>query len=70
MMALGAGIREPKYDRICWVQPENGSVGVISKPVVTGTGILVDFKEKNRRIPECAFFFVARLRIKDWWLLA
>jgi len=44
-MTLGAGIREPNYDCIHWM-----SVGAVSEPVVTGTGILVDVEEQIRRL--------------------
>jgi hypothetical protein len=46
-MTLGAGIREPNYDCIHqMLLKKSGSIGVVSDPIVTGTGILVDFVEQ------------------------
>jgi hypothetical protein len=38
------------------VEPENGSIGVVSEPVVAGTGMLVKFDEQIRGVRDLDIF--------------
>jgi hypothetical protein len=47
-MTLGMRIRQSNDVCIHWVQPKNGTVGVVGEPIATGFRVLVYFEKQVR----------------------